>query len=256
MDNLQEVEYRLVGDIAPKSYILKTGGKGDLLVFDKDKGYQRPIRHCPNEKSIFIDEQSQYAVLEPIVIKSGYIVIPAEAVSTKAFLEMHPDNIANKGKIFEIVDDEMEAEEELELEDLIVDLKALVRQKQQEDDGLFEMQTLAASIKNSYVKIANLGMAELRKEIYNAINSNPRAFVNDKGEISLFDEKTKRKYLALRSIGDNIIKVSVDGRFLQWSDTKQTITAIPAGIRPVEHLTEYLETDDGIILLEKIMQSI
>lgn len=256
MNNLQEKEYRLLGDIAPKSFIIKTGQKGDLLVFDKQNGYQRPIRHCKNEKSIFVDEQSEYALVSPIIFESGYLKVRPEEVSTKKFLDAHPSNKANGGNLFEEVNDEMNALEDLEYEDLVVDLKALVREKQKEEDGLFEMQTLAASIKNSYVSVANLSMPELRQEIYKAINANPYAFVQEDGSLSLFDEKSKRKYLALRALADNIIKVSLDGRTLEWSDTKNAITSIPAGVKPTEHLAEFLETDDGIILLDKIMQSI
>ena len=178
MNNLVEKEYRLVSDISPRSYIIKVGNKGNLLVFDKKLGHQRPIRHCKNERSIFIEDQSEHAIVDPIIFQFGNFLAKAEEVSTKLFLDAHPDNKKNGGSLFEEINDEQLAEETLEYEDLTVDLKSIVRAKQKEEDGLYELQTLASSILGSYVKVKYLTMPELRQLIYRAIDNNAYAFLD------------------------------------------------------------------------------
>ena len=51
-------DYRLTDSRSGEAFMLKTGRNKRLLSFDESKGYQRAIRNCPNEQSIFIDEQS------------------------------------------------------------------------------------------------------------------------------------------------------------------------------------------------------
>lgn len=253
---LVEKEYRLANDIAPASCIIKTGGDGKLLVYDEKKKYNRAIRHCRNEKSIFLDEQSEFAVLDPIVIIKGNLRVGPNEITTKLFLDASPQNVKNGGSLFEEINDEMEASKSLEVEDLIVDLKSLVKETQKKKDGLLELQTLVSSIKKSYVVASKLSMPELRREVYRAIDSNPLAFVDEKGNPQLFSEKVKREYLALRSIAEGVVKVTVDGRSIVWGDTGALICSIPVGLKATEYFAEFLETDDGMILIDKIMDSI
>lgn len=253
---LQQKEYRLCGDLAPIACVIKTGGSGDLLVFDKDTKLNRAIRHCRNEKSIYLDEQSDFAKLEPIIFQTGYLRVEGTETITKAFLDIHPDNKANGGSQFEEVNDEVQAKETLEMEDIIVDLKYAVREKQKEKDGLYDLQALVAVIKSSYVEADSMSMPELRKEIYHAINSNPLSFLDEDGNPKLFDEGVKRKYIALKAIGMGDVKVTPDGRSIIWSDTKNVITGVPSGLNATDYFADYLETDDGILVLERLMESL
>ena len=61
---LVDKSYRLLGDRSGEAFLLKTGKNKRLLIFDTDEKINRAIRHCPNEKSIFLDEQSNHALVE------------------------------------------------------------------------------------------------------------------------------------------------------------------------------------------------
>lgn len=254
--SLKTKEYRLYRNIAPISYVLQTGAKGTLLTFDKKEETNRSIRHCRNEKSPYIDEQSPYAKVEPLIFESGYLRVKPTEVVTQKFLDIHPGNSKNGGHIFEEVDNDVTAKKALEIEDLIVDLKSQVREKQKETDGLVHLQTLAAVIKNSYVLVQDMSMAELRNIIYRSIDANPLAYKGTNGQVNIFNESVLRKYLALRSIGEGLIVTSVDGRSLLWGDTKELIASIPSGRKVTEWLAEYLETDDGMLVLDRIKDEI
>jgi hypothetical protein len=254
MKNLKEREYQLV-DGAPLSFVLKTGGKGNLLIHDPKKG-NRPIRHCRNEKSIFIEEQSEHALLDPIIFRTGLLKVPATEMVTQKFLDTHPDNVANGGYVFEEIDDEKNAAESLEREDLVLDLKQAVREKMKKDAGIYELQAAVSVLKSSTALASKMTGSELRRELYQAIEANPYKFLDEKGNASLFDEKTKRNHLALVALATGEIITSADGRSLLWADTKAVISHIPAGRKPTEHLQEYLTTDEGILVLEEISKRV
>ena len=61
----------------------------------------------------------------------------------------HPDNVANGGSIFEVVDDEKDAEDTLEVEELILDIKQAIRDKAREatESSLIELEAAVAVLK-------------------------------------------------------------------------------------------------------------
>ena len=252
---LKDKEYRLCNNLSPLSWIIKTGGRGNLLVFDEKERVNRPIRHCRNEKSIFIDEQSEHALLEPIIIEKGYLLVKATETATQAFLDIHPDNAANGGNIFEEIDEDKEAEEALEREDMIIDLKSEVRAVQAKEDGIFKLQSLVAVLKNSVTVASKMTSSELRREIYLAIENNPKRFMDGK-KTNLFSEEVSRRHIALLGLASDVIKTSADGRRIVWSENGETITNIPMGIKATDHLFAFLESDEGLLVLDELQKRI
>jgi hypothetical protein len=250
----KEREYRLCNDMAPLSWIIKTGGKGDLLTFDEAEGRNRAIRHCRNEKSIYVEEQSEHAILDPIVIERGRLVVPATEVITQDFLDQSPDNKSNGGNVFEEVDADKEAEESLKREDLILDLKQEVRDMQKKEEGIINLQSLVAVLKGSTVTAAKFTSSELRREIFLEIDRNPERFIDENGNSELFGEDIKRRHIALLALASDTIRTSGDGRRVIWTKGGETITNIPAGVKPTDHLFEFLESDEGIIVLEEMQK--
>lgn len=245
-------EYRLAGDIAPLSYIVKVGGKGNLLIFDEKSGGNRAIRHCRNERSIFIDEQSDNAVLDPIIIERGYLKVPYTEASTQKFMDAHPGNTANGGHLFYEVDEDKEAEDALKREDLVLQLKNEVIEAQKTEKGVFQMEALVAVLKGSSATAAKLTTNQLRREIFLEIDNNPFRFSDGDGKSELFGPDITRRHLALSCMASNIIRTSGDGRQIIWAHNGETITNVPAGVKPTDHLFEFLETDDGILVLEEM----
>ena len=248
MKKLQAKTYRLRNDIAPLCYLIKTGRTGNLLFFDEKKQVNRPIRHCPNEKSIFVDEQSEHAITKAVEFMKGYLHTNERDTITQHFLDTHPDN----GRLFEQVDFENEAQEDIVVQDLVADLRLAVREKEKEKNGVFELEALVSVLTNNVSEASNMSPAELKREIYRHINANPQRFTNDKGDAQLFDEATKIRHLALTSIAKGVLEVSSTKKAVVWADTKDIIVNIPRGIIAIDCLSEHLETDEGLITLEEI----
>lgn len=246
-------EYRLTGDRSGLAYDIKTGRKRKLLVFDEDKGISRPIRHCPSEPTIYADDQSQYAYVEPIFFMHGYLKVPKEAQITQQFLDAHPSNVANGGNLFEEVNDEKEAERELELDEMKIDIYNAIREVAKKDGGEYELEAVVAVLENSVATAAEMGMQSLKRRIYQEVESNPEYFCDDEGNVTIFEDAyVTRKYFVLRAIKEAVIKKSPNGRSILWVRDGKTIATAPRGIDLTDYFTEFLGTDEGMLVADEI----
>lgn len=251
--NLQDRSYRLANDRSGESFMLKVGRKGNLTIFDEDEGVRRAIRHCPNQKSVFRDEQDDYAVVAPIIFVNGYLTVKATEPITQQFLDLHPSNVDNGGGWFETVNDELEAKESIEVDELKVDLKYLVRQKSKEKDGIHALKAEAAVVLNSVDQAGAKGLEELKQILYNEIEADPYYFTDEAGNPTIFDnDEITRKYIVLKSLKDGVIRKSPNNKSIMWAKNKEIIATAPLGIDLVDYFTTFLSTDEGILVLEEI----
>ena len=252
-EKLTEKSYRLTDSRSGEAFMLKTGRNKRLLHFDESVGYNRAIRHCPNEKSIYIDEQSEHALVEPIIFIKGFLDVKREDQATQKFLDAHPDNILNKGGWFEEINDEIEAGEDIEREELIAEIRQVVKKKGDEEDGIYALEMIASILVNSVVSASKMSKSELKREIYRYADNDPYYFTDDEGNVNIFDDEyIQRKYLTLRAIKDNIIKKSANKKSMMWVSGNKVIATAPQGLDLVDYFSDYLSTDEGILVIEEI----
>lgn len=253
--------YRLTDSRSGESFMLKTGKKGNLTVFDseanKGKGARRAIRHCPNQKSIFVDEQDQHALIEPIIFRFGQLEVDAKNPITQEFLDNHPSNMANTtdgyGGWFEPVNEEMEAKESINEEELKNDIMYTVRQMAKTKNGIHELSAVVAVLLNDVNEAGSMGIEQLKRIIYNEIDFAPAYFSDENGNVTIFEDTTiKRKYITLRAIKDGIIKKSPNNRSMLWCKDSKMIATAPRSIELIEYFADFLTTDEGILVAEEI----
>ena len=251
-----EKVYRLTENRSGLTFTLKTGRNHNLIINDA-KGLPQAIRHCTNEKSIYVKMQSDYAIVTPIIFMGGYIEVPPHMQITQAFLDAHPGNTLNGGNKFEFVDDEKQAKDHIVIDEAKVDIKYAIRQKSKEKDGIHALKQVASVIKGSVVQVDEMGMEELKELLYNEIDRNYKYFIDDSGTVDVFeDEYLKRKYLTLRAMRAGILKESSDRKAIQWANNSQLVFAGPVGQPLVDSFAEFLGTDEGIVVLESISKKL
>jgi len=264
MAKLKEKSYRLTDDRSGESFMLKTGKKGNLTVFDPKfkrtdggTGARRAIRHCPNQNSIFVDEQDKFARVDPIIFINGYLTVSADNPTTQKFLDMHPSNQANSenGGWFEEVDDEKVAKESIIDNELEMDIKYAVRAKAKEKDGIHALRAVVAVLSGSVESTYEKGIEELKGILYNEIENDPYYFTDEAGNVTIFeDDEMERKYLTLRAIREGILKKSANGKSMLWAKDSKMIATAPTSIDLIEYFADYLTTDDGILVAEEIVK--
>lgn len=249
----KEKSYRLADDQSGESFMLKTGRDRSLAIFDEVKGYNRAIRHCPNESSIFIDEQSKHALVDPIIFYTGYLTVPATDQMTQKFLDAHPSNVKNGGIWFEEIDDEMEAKESIAIDELKMDIKQAIRDKSKEEDGLYALSAVVASINGSVVEASEMGMQELKRDLYFEVERDPFYFVDDNLEVDIFEnDYVYRKYLVLDAIRQGILIKSTNGKSILWKKDRKVIATAPQSVDTIEYFTNFLTTDEGMLVVDEI----
>tara|TARA_R110002074_G_scaffold189465_6_gene355278 strand:- start:7815 stop:8618 length:804 start_codon:yes stop_codon:yes gene_type:complete len=245
---LSAKEYRLL-PYQPLQFVLKCGRKNSLLVFDPVKGYNRAIRHCPGERSIFVDEQSADAVVVPLIFLNGLLSTKETETITQAFLEAHP----SKDRIFELIDTEADAVDIADMEELKIDVKQAIRKKAKEEAGIEELTIIVSVLISDAEEAASMSPSEVKNTLYELVDNNINRFIDDEGNVTIFDDADiKRAAITQHAFNSGVIQVSADGSKVMWSDNKATICMIPVGQNHEEFFSKYLGTEEGLQVVVEI----
>ena len=80
--------YLLKGGKKPLTYIIKGA---NIYWFDEEKGYERELKYCSNQKTCFVDEMKGDQRMEHIVFKAGILNVPKEKTVLQKLLSLyHP----------------------------------------------------------------------------------------------------------------------------------------------------------------------
>ena len=252
---LRAIDYRLTNDKSGISQVIKSGRKGNLLVFDEKEQRSRAIKHCPNQKSIYVDEQNQFAIVEPIVFLYGQLHVKANDVITQEFLASHPSNSKNSetGGWFEEINEEQEAKEGTADTELKASIISKIIEVSKEKDGLHQLSAVVAVLEGSFADAQKMGLEELKRSLYNEVDSDMRYFLDEENKVTIFNDRhIQRKYLTLKGLNEQIIKKSNLGRTMMWKDTEKVILTAPRSVDLVEHFAEFLGTDEGMLVAEEM----
>ena len=80
--------YRLKGRKKPLSRMIRSA---NIYWFDEEKGYERELKYCQNQKTVFVDEMKGDQRMEHIIFRSGMLVVEKEKTVLQKFLSLyHP----------------------------------------------------------------------------------------------------------------------------------------------------------------------
>ncbi len=201
-----------------------------------DGNYNRSLRYCSNQLSLFVDRQDDNALLEPIVFEDGKLIVREEDNLLQVFLAIHPDN----GVVFEEFDPGKKAEQEYDELLVSVDAQAAAR-----DMDITELEAIARVIYRS--KVDKMTSSEIKRDMMIFSKNNPQRFLNLAN-----DPNIKLRNLAVRSIDYGIVELQNDGRTAVWSDTGEVIISIGFGENMYSSLASYFQTDEGMDAMESI----
>ena len=222
--------------------ILKGGGiwfklrQQNITVFDESTGKVRQLRYSPNENSIFADEQSENTIREQIIFNNKTLPVPHTNPPLQKYLDLHPDNVSNGGKVFSLIDTEKKAEMQLDKEFAILDAVGMVR-----DQSIEQLLPVAMFLG---IDTSQKNM-EIKRELLMQAKANPKGF------IEMFDNPIVRiKSTLISAVDFQILKSDADG--MKWFDSKKLIVSTPAGQNTVDIATRYCLSEKGALVLEEI----
>jgi len=215
--------------------IVKGGGVAFMLpqkgvtVYDEAKNTVREIRYCPNEPSVWSDEQGDRATRQSVIFREGRLFAPKDKPNLREFLDLHPGNVANGGKTFREVNKKKDAEKELKREFLQNDAIAMVRDR--------DVQDLLPIALFFNIDI-NTSVSDIRYNLLQIAKKKPAEFIES------FDSPQVAVRSAIVQAKDyQIINMKDDGVY--WFDTNSLIVSVPVGQDPMDVMVRFCLTERG-----------
>ena len=226
--------YYLKGGKKPLSRMIKSA---NIYWFDEEKGYERELKYCQNQKTPFVDEMKGDQRLEHIVFRSGNLYVEKEKTTLQKLLSLyHPD----KDRLYYEWKPSVKAAEEIDV--LEQQVEALVAAKNVDID-------VAEAILRVEVgsKVSDLSSKELRRDLLLFAKNNPKLFL----ELA-DDENVMLRNFGIRAVETGILRLSSDQRNFLWGSNGRKLMVIPFDEHPYTALAHWFKTDEGMEIYSNI----
>ena len=226
--------YYLKGNKKPVSRSVKSSG---IYWFDQEKGYERELKYCENQRTAFVDEMVGDQRLAHIIFRSGSLYVPKEKTVLQKLLSMyHPD----RDKLYYEYKPVEEAKDELDI--LEMEIEALDLARSIDID-------LAEAIMRVEVgsKVSDLSSKELKRDLLLFARRNPALFL----ELASDDNVTLRNF-GIKAVELGIIKISADQRNFLWGSNNRKLMTVPFDEHPYTALAHWFKTDEGMEVYSNI----
>ena len=232
-------------EIKDRLYILRGGKKplsrsiksANIYYFDEEKGYERELKYCQNQKTPFVDEMKGDQRLEHIIFRSGNLFVEKEKVTLQKLLSLyHP----NRNNIYEEYKPAALAADEIDILEMQVD--ALTAARNVDID-------MAEAIMRVEVgsKVSDLSSKELRRDLLVFAKNNPKLFL----ELA-DDENVMLRNFGIRAVEAGILRLSSDQRNFLWGSNGRKLMVIPFDEHPYTALAHWFKTDEGMEIYSNI----
>ena len=226
--------YFLKGGKKPLSRSIKAAG---IYYFDEEKGYERELKYCQNQKTPFVDEMKGDQRLEHIVFRSGTLYVPKEKTVLQKLLSLyHP----HRGNLYEEYKPAAIAADEIEVLNIQVD--ALIAARSIDIDMAEAIMRVERGS-----EVANLSSKELKRDLLVFAKNNPKLFL----ELA-DDENVMLRNFGIKAVEAGILRLSSDQRNFMWGSNGRKLMVIPFDEHPYTALAHWFKTDEGMEIYSNI----
>ena len=226
--------YYLKGSKKPISRMIKSTG---IYWFDEEKGYERELKYCKNQKTTFVDEMKGDQRLDHIVFRNGSLFVPREQTVLQKLLSLyHP----LRDKIYYEYQPAQLAAEEIDV--LEQQVEALVAARNIDIDMA---EAIMRVEKGS--EVSKLSSKELRRDLLLFARNNPKLFL----ELA-DDENVMLRNFGIRAVEAGILRLSSDQRNFLWGSNGRKLMVIPFDEHPYTALAHWFKTDEGMDIFSNI----
>jgi hypothetical protein len=231
---IKDRTYFLKGGKKPLSYTIKSTG---IHWFDEEKGYERELKYCSNQRTCFVDEMKGDQRLEHIVFRSGVLLVPREKTILQKLLSLyHP----HRNKIFREFKPEVQAVSEIDWLELEIEALNVARNLD------IDMAEAVMRVEIGS-KVSSMSSKELRRDLLLYAKKNPELFL----ELVNDDNVTLRNF-GIKATEMGIIKLSPDQRTFSWGSNDRKLMNVPFDEHPYSALAAWFKTDEGMEIYSNI----
>jgi len=209
----------------------------NIFFFDESKGFERELKYCENQRTVFVDEMKGDQRLSHIIFRNGALFVPKEKTVLQKFLSLHhPDRdvMYFENKPAEVAADqldyiEMEIEALMIARDLDIDLAEAV------------MRVEIGS------RVSEMSSKELKRDLLLYAKRNPGLFLE-----LVNDENVSLRNTGIKATEMGILKLSSDQRTFTWGSNDRKLMNVPFDEHPYSALASWFKTDEGMEVFSSI----
>ena len=230
--------YYLMGNKKPISRMIKSA---NLYWFDEEKGYEREIKYCENQKTPFVDEMKGDQRLSHIIFRNGVLYVEKTKTVLQKFLSMyHPDN----GSLFYEFEPVKEAVNEIERLELEAD--AILAARNMDIDMAEAVMRVELGS-----KVSEMSSKELKRDLLLFARNNPDLLLE-----LINDDNVQLRNYGIKATELGIIKLSNDQRTFKWGSNDRKLMTVPFDEHPYSALAAWFKTDEGMEIYSNIEKQI
>ena len=226
--------YRLKGNKRPLSRMIKSAG---IYYFDEEKGYERELKYCQNQRTVFVDEMKGDQRLEHIIFRNGLLIVQKEKTVLQKFLSLyHP----SRNVIFYEEKPVVQAANQVDMIEL--EIEALNTAQALDID-------MAEAVMRVEIgsKVNNMSSKELKRDLLLYAKRNPGLFL----ELAN-DENVVLRNFGIKATEMGILKLSSDQRTFSWGSNDRKLMTVPFDEHPYSALAAWFKTDEGMEIYSNI----
>jgi len=243
-----EPTYKTASDgweIKDRMYVLKGGRKplsrsiksANVYWFDEEKGHERELKYCQNQKTPFVDEMLGDQRLEHIIFRSGNLFVPKEKTVLQKLLSLyHP----HKNKIYEEFQPAKIAADEVDI--LERQVEALVAARNLDIDMIEAVMRVEIGS-----KVSEMSSKELKRDLLLYAKKNPQLFLD-----LVNDDNVVLRNFGIKATEMGILKLSSDQRTFSWGSNNRKLMNVPFDEHPYSALAAWFKTDEGMEIYSNI----
>ena len=226
--------YYLKGRRKPLTKSIKSA---NIYWFDEEKGYERELKYCENQKTCFVDEMLGDQRLSHIIFRNGALHVTREKTILQKLLSLyHPEaNIT-----FHEWEPEKQAENQLDW--LEFEVEALNLAKNLDIDMAEAVMRVELGS-----AVSQMSSKELKRDLLLYARRNPKLFLE-----LVTDENIQLRNMGIKATEMGVIKLSQDQRTFSWGSNDRKLMTVPFDEHPYSALAAWFKTDEGMEIYSNI----
>ena len=232
-------------EIKDRIYYLKDGKKplsrmiksANIYWFDEEKGYERELKYCENQRTPFVDEMKGDQRLSHIIFRNGALYVEKTKTVLQKLLSLyHPD----KDTIYYEFKPVEEAADEIERLELEAD--AILAARNMDIDMAEAVMRVELGS-----KVSEMSSKELKRDLLVFARNNPDLLLE-----LINDDNVQLRNYGIRATELGIIKLSNDQRTFSWGSNGRKLMNVPFDEHPYSALAAWFKTDEGMEIYSNI----
>ena len=231
---IKDRTYFIKGGKKPLSYTIKSA---NIHWFDEEKGYERELKYCSNQKTPFVDEMVGDQRLEHIVFRSGVLMVPRTKTVLQKLLSLyHP----HKDKLYREFKPQVQAENEIDF--LEMEVEALNAAMNLDIDMAEAVMRVDLGS-----RVSEMSSKELKRDLLLYAKRNPGLFLE-----LINDENVSLRNVGIKATEVGLLKLSSDQRTFTWGSNNRKLMNVPFDEHPYSALAAWFKTDEGMEIYANI----